>query len=224
MNTRTDRTSTETEGISGLLVRLSSLALVTAIANKARAAADAIAASRAIGPNLRDCVMTCKGLFVAPDVHPGALILSEACSGVFMARSVDGNDWNGPTFHVLGGVTLDVQLGEHPSSIFLVAMTDRGVNAFVSSDIGGPDGPRIWASSGRDEEAGAVNDADILGFALSEDACFRPSLTGAVISACDGLNHAVYGREVTLSDVLIRGQARSVGSVGLARSLFDSAV
>lgn len=220
---RIDQTSAESEGISGLLVRLSSLALVTSMANKARTAVHAIARSRAIRPDLRECVTTCKGLFVAPDVHPGALILSEACSGVFMARSVDGNDWNGPTFHVLGGVTLDVQLGERPSSIFLVAMTDRGVNAFVSSDIGRPDGPRIWASSGLDAVGAAVNDADILGFALSADACFRPSLAAVVISACDRVNQAVYGRDATLADILIQGKARGVGSVGLARPLFDPA-
>jgi hypothetical protein len=43
--------------------------------------------NEAAGPDLRDRLARSQGLFVAPDVLPGALIPSGACNGVFMARA-----------------------------------------------------------------------------------------------------------------------------------------
>jgi len=208
--------------MSGLLVRLSNLALVTTLVKRAQIAIDAIQTNAAIGPDLRSLLARSRGLFVAPDVMPGALILSGGCGGVLMARAPDGSDWNGPSFHLLGGVALGRELGGRSSTIFLLAMTDHGVSALLSNDSGMGGGARINAVplSRVDPDYG---DPDILGFALSEDACSSPSFDRAVIIACDGLNHAVYGRDVTPEDVIIRGTPRGVDSAGLHRALGEAA-
>jgi len=207
---------TESDGLSGLLLRLSNLALVATLVKKAQIAVDTIPTGTVNGSDLRGLLIRSKGLFVAPDILPGALIPGGACGGVFMARTPNGNDWNGPTFHVLGGVTLGLQPARPASAIFLLAMTDRGVNSFLSHNVEIEVTTLIGAP-------GAANDADILGFVLSEGARSSASFEGAVITACEGLNRAVYGPDVTLADNLVRGIPRGIDSAGLTRALVEAA-
>src|SRR5262249_836437 len=129
------RLPTQSEGMSGLLDRLSSLALVATLVEKAQIAVDAIPAGTAIGSDIRGWLARSRGLFVAPDILTGALIPGGACTGVFMARAPNGNDWNGPSFHMLGGVALDRQPGGPASAIFLLAMTEHGVSRVLSHGV-----------------------------------------------------------------------------------------
>jgi len=202
--------------MSGLLDRLSSLALVATLVEKAQIAVDAIPTGTAIGSDIRGLLARSRGLFVAPDILTGALIPGGACTGVFMARAPSGNDWNGPSFHMLGGVALDRQPRGASSAIFLVAMTDRGVSTFLSNDIELGGGALIGAPGTTSDET------DILSFALSERARSSASFEGAVITVCEGLNRAVYGPDVTLADILLHGTARRIGSAGLTRALAEA--
>jgi lipid-binding SYLF domain-containing protein len=200
---------TEPEGMSRLLVRLSTLALVTDIVTKAKRAIDAMSMNEAIDPDLRDRLARSQGLFVAPDVLPGALITSGACNGVFMARAPGGEDWYGPTFHLLAGVVLGHGPERCPVTIVLVAMSDRGVSAFLSDSAGFPG-------------VGGGEAPEILGFVLSRAGCSRLSLDNAVITTCDGLNRAVYGRDVT-SAAIIRGTSCGTPPAALAQTLIRAA-
>jgi len=189
--------------MSGLLGRLSSLALVATLVKKAQIAVDAIPTDTVTGLDIRSWLARSRGLFVAPDILAGALIPGGACSGVCMARAPNGDDWNGPTFHMLGGVAL--------------AMTDRGVNAFLSDNI------ELGGSALIGIPSAADDDTDILGLALSQGARSSPSFAGAVMSACAGLNRALYGPDVTLADILIGGASCGIDSAGLTRALVEAA-
>jgi lipid-binding SYLF domain-containing protein len=203
-------------GMSGVLDLLSKLALVTVIVKKAQIALDATTNSEALGPDLRSWFLKSRGLFVAPDVLPGALIPGGGCSGLFVARTPDGRDWNGPAFHLVGGVALGRQHAGASSTLFLLAMTERGVNAFLSDSIG------LRGEAHVEAVDTAGNGADIVGFALSGAALLRLSLDQVVVTVCDGLNHAVYGLDVTPADIIIRG-ARGPNPSGLRRPLIGAA-
>jgi len=217
VTTTRDRIPAEPEGMSGLLGRLSSLALVATLVKKAQIAVDAIPTDTVTGLDIRSWLARSRGLFVAPDILAGALIPGGACSGVCMARAPNGDDWNGPTFHMLGGVALDLQPGGSSSAIFLLAMTDRGVNAFLSDNI------ELGGSALIGIPSAADDDTDILGLALSQGARSSPSFAGAVMSACAGLNRALYGPDVTLADILIGGASCGIDSAGLTRALVEAA-
>jgi len=199
--------------MSSLLVRLSKLAVVTAIVKKAQIAVETLVKDKVIDPDLGSSLARSKGLFIAPDIGPEALILGGACSGVFMARPPGSEDWNGPTFYALGGMASGLKLPGPSSAIFLLAMTDRGVNAFLSDSIELGDGIRLAAAATADDGA------DILSFAFPRGARSSLSLENAVITACEGLNHATHGRDVTLADIIIRGTSRSTSAAELTRTL-----
>ncbi len=202
----------KSDGMSGLLVCLSKLAVVAALVEGAQVAADQLLSDEAIDPELGSFLARSKGLFIAPDIRPAALILGGACGGVFMARRPGSEDWNGPTFHLLGGVASGLELPGPSSAVFLLAMTEQGVDAFLSGNVELGNRIRIAA-------AGTADDADILSFAFPGGARSSLSLENAVITACAGLNQAIHGLDVMPADIIIRGTPPSTSAAGLVRTL-----
>jgi SH3 domain-containing YSC84-like protein 1 len=196
------------------------------LTEKARIAAEEMITDKVIGSDVRALLAKSKGVFIAPDVLRAAFIFGgSGGSGVFMARTPDGKDWNGPTFHTLGGVSWGLQIGGDSSEVMLLAMTDRGTNAFLSTNVKLGAGASIAAGpvGGGASAATANLSADILSFALSKGAYAGLSLDGAVIATRKALNDAYYGKEVTPSDVLIRGAGRKTESAGLTEILNKAA-
>ena len=199
--------------MSGLLVRLSALAVAAALVKKARVAADTVLTDTTSDSDFGRCLARSRGLFIAPDIRPGALALSGACGGVFMARPPEGEDWNGPTFHLLSGMGSSVELSGASATIFLLAMTDRGVNAFLSRSIELGKEARIAAARRADDNA------DILSFAFPGGARSSLSLEHAIVTACEGLNQAIYGPDVRPADIIIQGTPRGSSDAELGRTL-----
>jgi lipid-binding SYLF domain-containing protein len=196
------------------------------LTEKARIAAEEMTTNKAIGPDVRAMVAKAKGVFIAPEVLRAAFIFGgSGGNGVFMARTPDGKGWYGPTFHTLGGMSWGLQIGGDSSEVMLLAMTDRGVNAFLSSNVKLGAGASIAAGpvGGGASAATANVSADILSFALSKGAYAGLSLDGAVIATRDALNDAYYGKDVTPSDVLIRGAGRKTDSAALVQTLNKAA-
>jgi len=82
-----------------------------------------------------DMLKDAKGVFIAPQVLRGAFVVgASGGSGVFIARDKD-NRWSGPAFYTLGSVSVGFQVGGDASEVILVAMTERGVKAFHSTNF-----------------------------------------------------------------------------------------
>src|SRR5438552_3342510 len=85
---------------------------------------------------LRDLMKGAKGVFVAPQVLRGAFIFGvSGGSGVFFARGERPEQWNGPAFYTIGEVSFGFQAGADASEIVLLAMTNRGVTALLSTSV-----------------------------------------------------------------------------------------
>src|SRR5207247_10928501 len=85
---------------------------------------------------LRDLMKGAKGVFVAPQVLRGAFIFGvSGGSGVFFARGERPEQWNGPAFYTIGEVSFGLQAGADASEIVLLAMTNRGVTALLSTSV-----------------------------------------------------------------------------------------
>jgi lipid-binding SYLF domain-containing protein len=192
------------------------------LTERARIAAEEMTTNKAIGSDVRALLAKSKGVFIAPEILKAAVIFGgSGGSGVFMARTPDGKGWNGPTFYTLGAVSWGLQIGGESSEVMLLAMTDRGVKAFLSNNVKlGADASIAAGPVGGGVSAATANiSADILSFALAKGAYAGLSLDGAVVATRDALNNAYYGKAVTPSDVLIRGTGRQPDSAGLIQTL-----
>jgi lipid-binding SYLF domain-containing protein len=155
----------------------------------------------------RDLLKDAKGVFIAPQILKGAFFVgASGGSGVFMVRGSKTGKWSQPAFYTIGSASFGLQIGGEASEVVLLAMTDRGVAALLTSsvklgaDVGVAAGPVGLGASA----ATANLSADILSFARSKGLFAGISLDGAVVAVRDSLNHAYYGAQVTPADILMR--------------------
>lgn len=154
----------------------------------------------------RDLMKKARGLFIAPDIIKGAFIIGgSGGSGVFVAKDPKGA-WHGPAFYTLGSVNIGLQIGGQSSEVVLLAMTERGMTAMLSTSVklGGDVGIAAGPVGVGAAAASANVSADIISFSLSKGAFVGISLDGAVVAVRDSLNTAYYGRAVSPTDILVR--------------------
>ena len=157
---------------------------------------------------LRDLIRRVKGVFVAPQVLRGAFIFGvSGGSGVFFARSERPGPWNGPAFYTIGEVSFGFQAGADASEVALLALTDRGVNALLSTSVKlGADASVAAGPVGVGVRAATANiSADIVSFSRSKGLYGGISVDGAVVATRGALNTAYYAKDVSTQDILIRG-------------------
>ena len=159
---------------------------------------------------LRDLMKSAKGVFVAPQVLRGAFIFGvSGGSGVFFARGERPGQWNGPAFYTIGEASFGFQAGADASEIVLLAMTDRGVAALLSTSVKlGADASVAAGPVGVGVRAATANlSVDILSFSRAKGLYGGVSVEGAVVATRGALNAGYYGREASPADILIRGAA-----------------
>lgn len=157
---------------------------------------------------LRELIRRARGVFIAPQVLRGAFIFGvSGGSGVFFARGERPGLWNGPAFYTIGEASFGFQAGADASEVALLAMTDRGVNALLSTSVKlGADASVAAGPVGVGVRAATVNiSADIVSFSRSKGLYGGLSVDGAVVATRGALNTAYYGKDVSTQDILIRG-------------------
>ena len=173
----------------------------------------------------RDLMKTAKGIFIAPQVLKGAFIVgASGGSGVFLARDGKSQKWFGPAFYTIGEASFGLQIGGSASEIVLLAMTDRGVTAFLSNNLKlGADGSVAVGPVGIGAAAATANlSADILSFSRAKGLFGGVSVDGAVVAVRDGLNEAYYGKKVNATDILVKHQVNNKDASGLIRAVQKS--
>ena len=175
---------------------------------------------------LRDLIRRAKGVFIAPQVLRGAFIFGvSGGSGVFFARGERPGQWNGPAFYTIGEVSFGFQAGADASEVALLALTDRGVNALLSTSVKlGADASVAAGPVGVGVRAATANiSADIVSFSRSKGLYGGISVDGAVVATRGALNTAYYGKDVSTQDILIRGTASNPQSAPLVELIKKAA-
>jgi SH3 domain-containing YSC84-like protein 1 len=192
------------------------------LVDKARLTLEGFIADKEMGPPLRSLLKRAKGVLVYPQVLRGAFIVgASGGSGVLLAHEETGHGWAGPAFYTIGGASFGLQAGGDASEVVLVALTERGVAALLSTsaklgvDIGVAVGP-VGVSA---EAATANLSADIVSYSRAQGLYAGVSLEGAVVAVRGGLNRAYYGKDVGPADILIRRTASNPQAAGLIEAV-----
>jgi lipid-binding SYLF domain-containing protein len=162
--------------------------------------------------SLRENAQKAKAILVVPEALRAAFVIgAKGGSGVLVARDEKTGKWLGPTFHTLGGASFGFQAGADSAEVVMLAMTERGLTQLLNSSVklggdvsvaAGPVGAGIGGAS-------AGLSADLLLYSRSKGLYGGFSVDGAVVSVRDSLNKAYYGKEVSPTDVLVRGAAKN---------------
>jgi lipid-binding SYLF domain-containing protein len=176
------------------------------LVEKARLAFEGFLADPQMGDPMRSIVRQAKAVLIYPQVLRVAFVVgASGGSGVLLARDPQANAWGGPAFYTIGQGSVGPQIGGDASDIVLVAMTDRGVSALLSTsaklgaDVGVALGP-----VGVGAEASTANlSVDVLSYSRAKGLYAGASLNGAVVVSRDALNRAYYGKDVTPTAILM---------------------
>lgn len=170
----------------------------------------------------RDFLKNAKAAFVAPTFLKLAFFFGgEGGNGVVLVKNTRTGEWSQPAFYSIGGASLGFQVGGQSSELVLLAMTDRGVTALLSSGVNLGVGAGIAAGpAGMGASAGTVNvSGDIVAFSRAKGAYAGISLDGSIIKVRAKMNEVYYGANVTPTDILIRGTAHNAHSRRLIAEL-----
>ena len=166
----------------------------------------------------RDLLKKAKGIFICPQMLRGAFIVgASGGTGVFVAKEPQTSTWLGPAFYTIGEASFGFQAGGDASEIIMLAMTERGANAMLSSGVKlGADVSVAVGPVGAGADASTANfSVDILTFARSKGLYGGVSLKGAVIKIREGLNNAYYGQTASPTDILVRKNVDNSQARGL---------
>ena len=170
--------------------------------------------------SLRDLAKRAKGMLILPQMVRAAFILgASGGSGVLVAH--EGGQWRGPTFHTLGGASFGFQAGADAAEVIIVALTERGVNKLMDSQVklgadisvtAGPVGAGAAAAT-------AGLSADLVSYSIAKGLYGGFSVDGSVVGSRTSLNHAFFGKPVTPADILIKGAVKSPQAEGLLQAV-----
>jgi SH3 domain-containing YSC84-like protein 1 len=169
-----------------------------------------------------DLIKHAKGVFIAPQVLKGAFFFgASGGSGVFLVWDEKTGKWGGPAFYTIGGASFGLQIGGEASEVILMAMTERGVKAMLSSSFKlGADAGIAAGPIGVGAAASTANlSADIISFSRAKGLYGGVSLDGAIVTVREGWNKAYYGRRVDPIDILILQDMRNLQAAPLIEAV-----
>jgi len=130
---------------------------------------------------------------------------------------VASGQWGGPAFYTLGEASFGLQAGGDASEVVLVALSERGVSALLSTSakLGANVSIALGPVGAGLEGATANLSADIVSYSRNQGLYAGLSLDGAVVAVREGLNTAYYGKPVTPTQILIRREVSTPQAAGL---------
>lgn len=179
---------------------------------------NAFVADKDMGPSLQAILKRARGVLIYPQVLEGAFIFGiSGGSGTFLVLDPKTNVVSGPAFYTIGQVGFGVMAGGRASEVVLVALTDRGVSALLTTSTKfGADAAIAVGPVGAGAEAATANlSGDIVSYARTQGLYGGVSVNGAVVATRDALNAAYYGKEVTPTQILIQREVTNPHAKGL---------
>ena len=156
----------------------------------------------------RDHFKRAKGILIIPTLVKGGFIFGgSGGTGVLFRHDVVNNLWSYPAFYSVGAFTFGFQAGVEVAEIILVIMTDRGMDAFLSSktQLGG-DASIAMGPVGISTQAATK---DVLQYGRAQGLFLGLTLEGSIVSTRDDLNGAYYGRAVSPVQIYIKGEVHN---------------
>ncbi len=149
-----------------------------------------------------------RAIFIVPQMIRGGFIVGgSGGSGVLLSRDIQSGTWSSPAFYTMGSVSIGLQIGADASEIIMMIMTEKGLNAMLSTEF--KLGADVAVAAGPVGASAKAQTADVLAFGRSKGAFGGVSIEGAVISPREKWNNAYYGKPVGPVEILIKRSANN---------------
>jgi lipid-binding SYLF domain-containing protein len=170
----------------------------------------------------KDLLDRAECVVVLPSVKKFALGIGGSFGrGVMICRSGEHftGRWGAPAMYALEGGNIGFQLGGQATDFVLLVMSPRGARSLMKSKVKlGVDAAAAAGPKGRN--AAAATDiamrAEILSYSRSRGLFAGVSLSGSTLRSDNGANKKLYGRKLSVEDIILKHKA---GTPGAARKL-----
>lgn len=175
----------------------------------------------------RDLLDKSECVIVFPSVLKGAFIVGGSYGrGAMTCRTGEHftGPWGAPSMMALEGVSIGFQLGGQATDFVLLVMNGRGVSALLNSKVKlGADVAAAAGPKGRDAQANTdvTLRAEILSYSRSRGLFAGVSLEGSTLRPDNKANENLYGKKVTATEIVRRGEVSVPPSGQTLISLLD---
>lgn len=162
-------------------------------------------------PNMtwfRNNVKKAKAVFIVPQLLKAGFIFGgSGGSGALLTHDPKTGKWSYPAFYTMGAASFGFQAGAQASEVILMIMTEKGLNAMLSTSakLGGD----MSVAAGPVGAGASVATADVLAFSRTKGVFAGVSVEGSVIKTRDDWNQTYYGKPVNAVDILIRHSVKN---------------
>lgn len=144
---------------------------------------------------------------VIPDLKKAAFVVGgEYGKGLMSCRK--GSAWGAPVFMELEKGSWGLQIGAQSIDLVLLVMNDRGVQKLLGDKVTlGAEASIAAGPVGRDARAAtdAQLNAEILSYSRTQGLFAGINLSGGVLKPDNDDNRDLYGRNITVADVIQKG-------------------
>jgi lipid-binding SYLF domain-containing protein len=161
-------------------------------------------------------VMICPRIFKA-----GFLFAGSGGNCVLLGRAGNGT-WSYPAFYTIGSASFGLQIGVQDSSLTMLVLTQKGLNAVLNTSFKFGAGASIAIATVGAGVEGALTTAigaDILAFSETRGAFAGISLEGSVLDSRSGWDETYYGRPVDARNIVVSMQGANPGAEPLRELL-----
>ena len=154
-----------------------------------------------------------RGVLIAPEVAKAGFIFGGSGGrALLVVRDVKTGKWVGPAFYTLATASVGFQAGISVSEVLTLVMTDKALNALLSTSVKvGPDASIAAGPVGAGAKADIVT--DLVSYSRSKGIYGGVNLDGTVVAVSNDWNETYYNkRPITAVDVLVRGGAHAKGA------------
>lgn len=171
-----------------------------------------------------DIIKNAKGLAILTMGKAGLAFSIKSGSGIVISRLEDGS-WSAPSAIKTNGVGIGQQIGAEMIDLVLVMNTKEAVRAFNEKDNITLEGSMSVSVGpmGRSAEAGSSIKviSPIYSYSRSKGAFIGISFEGSIIEQCRDSNIAVYGENVTQTQILSGAVQRPKFAENLYQALYE---
>jgi len=168
----------------------------------------------------RENLCSAKALLIIPQLLKGAFIFgAEGGTGVLVAKDEHTGQWSQPAFYTLASASFGLQAGAESSSIILMIMTDKGMDALLSTSV--KLGGDISVAAGPYGAGAKAATVDVLAFAKAKGIFGGISVEGSIITPRDSYNIAYYQSNVRAVDIIIRRNVANPHSQALIKAVSE---
>lgn len=156
-----------------------------------------------------------RAVLICPRVFAAGFIVGGSGGQCVMAARAANGTWSYPAFFTIGSASVGFQLGLKDSELVMMVMTNRGLDALLSSHFKiGADASAVVATIGGGVEGATTTaaGADIVAFTKSRGVFAGVSLGGSVLSAKSDWDAAYYGRQVDTRQIVLQMAASNPGA------------